>query len=768
MFFFRIFFLFIFCFTAFTSYSEEFFFKKVKFYGLNNYSENFILNNIFSNSPIRDSNSLINKLSDLNLFDKVEVFWTDDEIKIFCNEKPVINNINVYLDSDKDYIYSLLSKLSLCRGGSYDFNMLLNFRKLIEDFYFYSGFLECSVDFLVEFNPYLNSVNLDIKVIKNGIRHIESIDLIGVNIFNEKKLLTLFSYSSGNWMSWFLKDNLFYADIVENDLDSLRTYYLDRGYSDFCINFIRIYLSDNSNSVKVVINLYEGDRYTISNINVNSDIVSDSTFSVEFFHIINSFLKPGDFFSRQIILDIKNNLKDLFYKYNYIDFDLNFMVFYLGEGKLKADFSVVKQPKSRIKYINFIGNFFTCDNVLRRMIPIFEGSTLYFDRVEFGRDEILRNGVSDYVNIEYIRDPSNSNEIDIIYFIEEQKFGKLTAGLSYGNDDGFSVNFSSEIINFLGIGTDLSLDINNNGIESDFSFNYYTPYFLGNNFGIGYNIYYKSDLLDQDVDDFDILSETFGAYLYYSFDLGKFEKLNFGFGCDMTFLGMYDETSSNEIRSFVEKMGFDFKEYFFNLVWTYNSLDKLSSPTSGFYQNFNFRFNIPFSKSKYYTVNYDINYYNNFYDDYVFNLSSNIYYGNVYNIYETYPFFKNFHIKGITNIRGFKDRSLGPQDSNEDSIGGNLLLCSKLSLFIPNFFPDEFKDIKTSFFIDIGNVYNTSSFSNEDFRSKFYYYVTSIKFSCGVSLLWSTPFGLPLEVSLAYPFNVDDEETKSIISISFG
>ena len=65
---------------------------------------------------------------------------------------------------------------------------------------------------------------------------------------------------------------------------------------------------------------------------------------------------------------------------------------------------------------------------------------------------------------------------------------------------------------------------------------------------------------------------------------------------------------------------------------------------------------------------------------------------------DDYPFFRNFHIKGL---RGFKERMIGPTDSNGDFIGGNMLFCSKFSVYLPQFLPEEFKDVKTSIFFDL-------------------------------------------------------------------
>lgn len=770
MFIFRLFFILFF--LSFSLFGEEFKFKKVSFYGLNYFSQEEVLNNIVGDKNIYEcsDNLFFKKLSDLNIFNKIEVFWNNNEIKVFCVEKPIINKVSLFVDSDKEYVLSLLNKFDLFRGCFYDSNNVDFFKRSIAQFYSFSGFNNTYLDVSVNFDSDTNSVKISVKIDKRFLQKIKDIDIIGVSAFEKNKLISLLSYSRSHWMSFFLKDDLFFSDLVENDLENLKNYYFDRGYSDFHIDFIRVFISNSEDKVSVLLSIFEGERYYISTVNLSGEriLLPTDKLQNDFKNILHSSLKIGDIFSRQLLVDLKSKLKDFLLRNGFFNIDVDFSFFYVGESKVGINFSVIKSLKTRVRYINFIGNFFTCDSVLRRMIPFMEGSILSLDDVEFSKTEIMRSGISEFVNVEYIGNPDNFSETDIFYFIDEQKFGKITAGLAYGNDDGFSINFNTELSNFLGTGSDISLDVNSNGVETDFMFNYLIPYFSDENFGVGYSVYYRSDLFDQDFDDIDTLYETFGAHLYYSWDLNKFEKFNFGVGCDMTFLGMYDEMASNEIKKFIEQNGFDFRDYFFNIVWTYNSFDKFYYPEAGFFHNVNFRFNLPGSKIKCYTFNYDFNYYNNFYDDYVLSITSNFYYGNVYGGSENFPFFRNFHIRGNTNIRGFKERTLGPKDSNDDSIGGNFLLCAKFSVFVPTFLPDELKDIRASLFFDVGNVYDTSTYVNECLKNKIYNYIFSLKFSLGLSFSWSTPFGMPLEVSLAYPFNSDDEESKNIISISFG
>ncbi len=762
-------FIFILFFFSVSLFANDFKIKKVSVHGLTHISESVFFDRIFKFDFLKSNEELFLKnLSDLGLFDKIDIYWNDNEIKIFFVEKPVIGGVKIYSDKDKDRILSILDKVDLCSGGFYDTNKIVKFKTDLREFFVSSGFGDYIIDVKVEKSINTNYVDVYINVTKNYPQRIKNVDILGSKSFNKRKLVSMLSYGKKSWMSLFLRNSIFVPMELDSNIDVLRAYYLDRGYSDFQVDFTRVFLSNDRKYVDILINVSEGERYSILAINLLGDksIFKTDKMYDEFNDILFSVVKTGEFFYRNKLLEVKSMLKDFLLECGILDVDIYFMAFYAGEAMLKIDFIFSKFNRPRIRHINFLGNFVTCDNVLRQMVSVLEGSSLSVDDIDSSREEIVRNGLSDSVNVEYIKSSDDSHEVDIVFLVNEQNFSKFTAGFTYGNDDGFNINLTADFANFLGLGSDISLDLINNGLESDIAFTFNTPHFLGENFGVGYRLYYKSDLLDRDADDLTFMSETFGAYLYYSFELDKFRRLNFGFGGDMTIISMYDEFLSEEMRSFAERFGCDFKEYYFNLVWSYNSLDRFYYPSSGVYYNLIFRINIPGSKFMYYTVNYDLNYYNNFFDEYIFNIFSSIYYGGLYGHEDTYPFFKNFHIRSPNNIRGFKERSLGPKDSQEDSVGGNLLVCTKVSLFFPISY--GLKDIKGSVFFDIGNVYDTLYYSDNDQNNDLGSAIRAIKFSFGVSLIWNTPFGLPLELSIACPFNFDDDESISVFSLSFG
>ncbi len=97
-----------------------------------------------------------------------------------------------------------------------------------------------------------------------------------------------------------------------------------------------------------------------------------------------------------------------------------------------------------------------------------------------------------------------------------------------------------------------------------------------------------------------------------------------------------------------------------------------------------------------------------------------------------------------------------------DSFGGNILTVATLELLFPVPFVDEVSNqLRTSFFIDAGNVFSSHcterqrllrNCSNFDFGE--------FRYSAGVAVTYLSPFG-PLTFYLAQPFGKEGDDTKS-------
>ena len=94
---------------------------------------------------------------------------------------------------------------------------------------------------------------------------------------------------------------------------------------------------------------------------------------------------------------------------------------------------------------------------------------------------------------------------------------------------------------------------------------------------------------------------------------------------------------------------------------------------------------------------------------------------------ENVPIFERFFGGGANTIRGYEERSIGPKDENDESLGGNKRVVLTSEVIVP-----VSKQIRVLGFFDMGDVYG----SDEDID------ISTFRKSVGLGLRLYTPFGL--------------------------
>ncbi|MBX3687494.1 MAG: outer membrane protein assembly factor BamA, partial [Rhodocyclaceae bacterium] len=75
-----------------------------------------------------------------------------------------------------------------------------------------------------------NRVAVNFTVVEGDVAKIRQIKIVGAKAFKESELIDLFQLTTPTWFTWYSKNDQYSKQKLSADLESLRSYYLNRGY----------------------------------------------------------------------------------------------------------------------------------------------------------------------------------------------------------------------------------------------------------------------------------------------------------------------------------------------------------------------------------------------------------------------------------------------------------------------------------------------------------------------------------------------------------
>jgi len=714
--------------------------------------------------PARDSARALRALYETGLFDDVVISRRGaNTLVVTLSERPSIGSIEI--DGNKkiptEELERSLRDAGIALGRVFNRSILETVERELRRVYFSAGNYGMQMDVQVS-ELARNRVGLDIKITEGAVARIRHINIVGNESFAEDTLLDLLQSDEDPF--WPLSSRDEYSQVkLEADIEALRSYYQDRGFIRFEIDSTQVSISPDKREIFIVINVREGERYTIKDVTLSGDVDVPQASLRELIKI-----NEGDVFARGDIVSSSSAIQELLGQDGYAFAEVNVLPNIDDDEKEVAlNFDVNPGKRVYVRRITFTGQYKTRDNVLRREMRQLEGSRFSPALVSRSRVRLQRLPFMQSVSIDTNLVPGSDDQVDLVVTVQEGPSGSFAAGLGYGSD-GATVNLSFSQENLFGTGESMRFSFDNSDTTRQLSLSFRDPYFTDD--GISRTL--RAFIRETDTDAADslttrFLSSTRGANISFGIPLSEYSRMSLGGGVERTEITDTGGTP-DDIEAFIDQNGDTYDIYNVTAGFTYDTRNRTVFATKGFVNSFNAEISGPGSDLTYYKLGYRFEFFQPITERYTFSTTLRVNGGAGYGDFDRIPFFKRYFAGGVTTLRGFRTGSLGSRDTimigEGDDVetistasGGDFRTLGTAEIIFPPPFVESPGATRFSLFSDFGNVFrDVDDWDREDIRVTY-----------GLAFVWLSPVG-PLTFSYAWPYNKEEGDREDNFQFTIG
>src|SRR3569623_987983 len=192
-------------------------------------------------------------------FSDVRLQRAGDALIVVVEERPSINKVKLTGNKDirSEELTDALKRIGLTEGHIFDRSALDQVERELERQYFARGKYGVKIKTKVE--PLeRNRVDVSIEIAEGDVAKLREINLVGNKKFSTGDLLQVFQLAPPTLKSMFSQNDQYSKLNLAVDLETLRSFYLDRGYIDFNVESTQVAISPDKKNVYIRVNKIEG------------------------------------------------------------------------------------------------------------------------------------------------------------------------------------------------------------------------------------------------------------------------------------------------------------------------------------------------------------------------------------------------------------------------------------------------------------------------------------------------------------------------------
>ncbi len=294
-----------------------------------------------------------------------------------------------------------------------------------------------------------------------------------------------------NVKSYMFSKGYFQARIGEPEVVGLG--YKRTGFVPFIVIPLPL-ISSKDDTLKIIVPVSEGRVFRVGELKVEGN----SIFSEQ--QILGYIgLQKGEIADGKRLQDaVYEDLKKLYGSQGFVNYNAEFSPEFKenpanpNEGIVDITITIEEDRQFRLRRLEFTGNTFTRDRVLRREFLINEGDI--YNQINLERSVIRINQTQYFDPVDKDKDVeirTNENEGDVDVIVNVRERGRqqisLNGGVSGIGGSFFGLEYSTN--NLLGRGETLSLNFGLGNRQQQFSFTFQNPYFRDRPIAVGFTLF---------------------------------------------------------------------------------------------------------------------------------------------------------------------------------------------------------------------------------------------------------------------------------------
>ena len=692
----------------------------------------------------------IRNLFGLGLFKDVRIEVSGDVLVIVVQERPTVAAIDFVgtKEFDKDALVKALKDSGLAEGLSFDQALLDRAEQELKRQYLNRSLYAVTV--LTTVTPVeRNRVNLTFNVAEGAPARISEILIVGAKVFSEATLLEQLELNTGGWLSWYTKSNHYTRAKLNADLETLKSYYLTRGFLEFTIDSTQVSILPNKTDIGITINVTEGARYIVTAVELQGDYLAKED---EFKSLVA--VRPGSPYNADDVAKTTRAFTDYFGNFGYA-FARVVAQPEIDRANNRVKLTLRADPSRRayVRRIDVAGNTRTRDVVIRREFRQLEAAWYDADRIKRSRDRVDRLGFFGEVFMENREVPGIPDQVDLVVNVTEKPTGSLSLGAGYSSGDGLGFTFGISQQNAFGSGNSLGIQINTSKVNRVVDISTTDPYFTSDGVSRSVALFHRTSSPYQDPSFYKLV--TTGAILSFGVPFTELDTVYFGAGLEGTNIQAGTGLPSIYL-SYVNDYGESSTSVPLTVGWARDSRDSALVPSRGRLQRANFEWS-PAGDARFLKAGFQFQQYLPLTKKYTFAFNTDAAAGASIGD-RTFPVFKSFFGGGLGSVRGFEQGSLGPRDASGANLGGTRKFNANVELQAPLPGAGNDRTLRVYTFFDMGLVSGPGGVNAD---------ANSLRASTGVGFSWVSPVG-PLRLSIAKPIRKFDGDRMQALQFQIG